>query len=123
MTKSDKNGAYFCHSLPYSSVFINFVKLPIVFCQMRPRVSKTTKTTGFSVTYFSSGTRNIYAARYNETNMLRSTRLHSRVSSNSRRTCATSTHRLPSGWEFVQVETSSCGTEGSWPLLQTQHAD
>ena len=39
---------------------VNFVKfdpkvnLVSFFCQIRPRVSKTTKTTGFSVTYFPS---------------------------------------------------------------------
>ena len=46
---------FFCHFQLWR-LNVNFVKFDpdVVFCQIRPRVSKTTKTTGFSVTYFPS---------------------------------------------------------------------
>ena len=46
----------------------------------------------------SEHTRNNNAARYYETYMLRSSRLYSRVSSDSPRPCITSTHLIQGNW-------------------------
>ena len=55
--------------------------------------------------------------------MLRSPRLHSRVSSDFPRPCVTSTHRLQGSWWSIPVDTGCYGTERSWPLLSTQYAE
>jgi len=55
--------------------------------------------------------------------VLRSNWLCSWVSSNSPRPRVTRTHRLPSGWWSIPMDTGCHGTERSWPLLSTQYAD
>ena len=64
-----------------------------------------------------------HAVRHLETHLLRSHRLHSRVSSGTPTPSVTWIHRLQSGWGSILMDTGYYGTERSWPLLSTQSID